>query len=74
MDEALPANPFYGDVFHGIEQVCHGYHINLSFSSLDVVNGHLRSLPALINDERISGMVLVGALPRPLDATAAPDA
>jgi LacI family transcriptional regulator len=64
MREALPANAFYADVFHGIEQICHEFHINLSFSSLDVVNGHLRSLPALINDERISGIVLVGAIPR----------
>ena len=45
MREALPANPFYSDVFHGIEQVCHEFRINLSFSSLDVVNGRLRSLP-----------------------------
>jgi DNA-binding LacI/PurR family transcriptional regulator len=64
MREALPANPFYADVFHGIEQVCHEFRINLSFSSLDVVNGRLRSLPALINDERVSGIVLVGAIPR----------
>ena len=60
MREALPANPFYADVFHGIEQVCHEFRINLSFSSLGVVNGRLRSLPALINDERVSGIALVG--------------
>jgi DNA-binding LacI/PurR family transcriptional regulator len=64
MQDALPANPFYADVFHGIEQICHEFRINLSFSSLDVVNGRLRSLPALINDERVSGIVLVGAIPR----------
>jgi DNA-binding LacI/PurR family transcriptional regulator len=60
MREALPANPFCADVFHGNEQVCHEFRINLSFSSLDVVNGRLRSLPALINDERVSGIALVG--------------
>jgi DNA-binding LacI/PurR family transcriptional regulator len=64
MQETLPANPFYADVFHGIEQVCQEFRINLSFSSLEVVNGHLRSLPALISDERVSGIVLVGAIPR----------
>jgi LacI family transcriptional regulator len=64
MDDTLPANPFYADVFHGIEQVCQEFRINLSFSSLDVANGKLRSLPALINDERVSGIVLVGAIPR----------
>jgi LacI family transcriptional regulator len=58
----LTANPFYGDVFHAIEQVCHQSHINLSFSTLYTVNGRLRSLPALASDERISGIVLVGAL------------
>jgi LacI family transcriptional regulator len=62
--EALPANPFYADVFHGVEQVCHEFHINLSYSSLDIVNGHLRSMPPLLNDERISGLVLMGALDR----------
>jgi LacI family transcriptional regulator len=62
MREALPANPFYADVFHGVEQICHGCHINLSFSSLDIVDGHLRSLPALVDDERIGGIILVGAM------------
>jgi len=62
--EALPANPFYADVFYGVEQVCHEFHINLSYSSLDIVNGHLRSLPPLLNDERIRGMVLMGAMDR----------
>jgi len=64
MEEALPANPFYADVFHGVEQICHEFHINLSYSSLDIIDGHLRSLPALLNDERIGGIVLVGAIPR----------
>jgi len=62
--EALPANPFYADVFHGVEQVCHEFHISLSYSSVDIVNGHLRSLPPLLNDERISGMILMGAMDR----------
>jgi len=62
--EALPANPFYADVFYGVEQVCHEFHINLSYSSLDIVNGHLRSMPPLLNDERIRGMILMGAMDR----------
>lgn len=64
MTYALPANPFYADVFHGIEQICHEGHINLSYSTLDIANGQLRSLPPLVEDERIGGMILVGALPR----------
>lgn len=62
--EALPANPFYADVFHGVEQVCQEFRINLSYSSLDIVNGHLRSMPPLLSDERIRGMVLIGAMAR----------
>lgn len=61
---APSADPFYGDVFHGVEKTCHDSSINLSFSSLDIFNGYLRTLPALINDERISGIVLVGAVSR----------
>jgi LacI family transcriptional regulator len=38
--------------------------INLSYSSLDIVNGHLRSMPPLLNDERIRGMILMGAIAR----------
>jgi DNA-binding LacI/PurR family transcriptional regulator len=64
MREALPANPFYADVFNGIEQICHDCHINLSFSSLNIANGRLRSLPALISDERVGGIILVGAMPQ----------
>ena len=62
MEESLPANAFYADVLNGIEQLCHASRINLSYSSLDIVNGHLRSLPALAGDERISGLILVGAI------------
>jgi LacI family transcriptional regulator len=64
LGEDVLANPFYADVFHGVEQICRQAHVNLSFSSLDIVDGRLRSLPALVNDERLSGIVLVGALPQ----------
>lgn len=58
----LMANPFYADVFHGVEQLCRELHVNLSLSVLDAANGQLRSLPALIKDERIGGLILVGVL------------
>jgi DNA-binding LacI/PurR family transcriptional regulator len=64
MGEALPANPFYAAVFSGVEQVCHEFRISLSYSSLDIVDGHLRSMPPLLSDERIRGMVLMGAIAR----------
>lgn len=63
MGKSLRTNPFYADVFHAIEQTCHEFQIN-SFSTLDIVNGRLRSLPALVNDERISGIVLMRAIPQ----------
>lgn len=62
LGEALMANHFYSDVYHGVEQICSELHINLYFSSLDSVEGRLRSLPALLDDERIGGVVLVGAM------------
>jgi LacI family transcriptional regulator len=64
LPEDMQANPFYADVYHGVEQGCRASHVNLSFSSLDVVVGRLRSLPPLVNDERLRGIVLVGALPQ----------
>jgi LacI family transcriptional regulator len=64
LPEGMQANPFYADVYHGVEQICRASHVNLSFSSLDVVDGRLRSLPPLVHDERLRGIVLVGALPQ----------
>jgi LacI family transcriptional regulator len=57
------SNPFYSDIYHSVEQSCRDLQINLSFSALDMVGSRLRSLPALTNDERISGLILVGAIP-----------
>jgi LacI family transcriptional regulator len=62
-EQPLTSDPFYGGIFHGAEKTCQEYHISVSFSTLDMVNGHLRRLPAMINDDRISGIVLLGALP-----------
>ncbi len=62
-ENPLTSDPFYGGIFNGIEKTCQENHINVSFSTLDIRNGRLRSLPAMISDERISGMVLMGALP-----------
>ena len=57
------SNPFYSDIYHSVEQSCRDLQINLSFSALDMGGNRLRSLPALTNDERISGLILVGAIP-----------
>ncbi len=62
LGEHLMANPFYSDIYHGIEQICSEWRINLYFSSVDSAEGHQRSLPALLDDERIGGLILVGAM------------
>lgn len=62
LGENLMASPFYADVYHGVEQICSERRINLSFSSVDAVEGRVRNLPTLVADERIGGLVLVGAM------------
>lgn len=62
-EHPLTSDPFYGGIFHGIEKTCQEFHISASFSTLDIKNGRLRRLPAMISDERINGIVLLGALP-----------
>jgi LacI family transcriptional regulator len=64
MPEGFAANPFYAGVYHGIEQICRELRINLYISSLDIINSTLRSLPSFTHDERINGLLLVGAMPR----------
>ena len=72
MEPSLTSSPFYSDVYHGVEQVCRDLGISLTFSTLDSTDNRLRSLPALVRDERISGVVLVGALaPAIVEAVAA---
>lgn len=62
--ETLLANPFYADVLFGVEQICNQYHINISLNTLDYTGNTLRTRPTLINDERIRGVVLLGAIPQ----------
>jgi len=60
-------NPFYHNVFLGVEQTCRDYQINLSFNTLDmshVESEHLRSLPPLLNTDDLSGIILIGAIPQ----------
>ena len=60
LGENLMASPFYGDVYHGVEEICSERRINLSFSSVDAVEGRVRNLPTLVADERIGGLVAGG--------------
>lgn len=62
-EQPLTSDPFYGGIFHGVERACQENNINVSFSTLDIRNRSLRRLPAMLNDERLNGLVLLGALP-----------
>lgn len=56
----ISSNPFYADVLHGVEQICRNLHINLSISVLSSTNGQLHSLPSLVKDNNVSGLLVVG--------------
>ncbi len=56
----ITSNPFYADVFHGVEQSCRELHINLSYSSLSFTNTHLHSRPSLVENSHVNGLLLVG--------------
>lgn len=68
-ENPLTSDPFYGGIFHGVEKSCQQHQISVAFSTLDVFNGRLRRLPAMLNDERNSGFVLLGAMPFEIVAT-----
>jgi LacI family transcriptional regulator len=59
----LTSDPFYGEIFQGIEKTCHDYQISVAFGILDYNQNGLRSRPALLRDERIGGLVILGAVP-----------
>jgi DNA-binding LacI/PurR family transcriptional regulator len=63
-ESSILANPFYADVYHGVEQACSEYGIQLAFNVLEVTDDHLRKPPTLLSDERIGGLIVIGALPR----------
>jgi LacI family transcriptional regulator len=56
------ANPFYSKVIIGIEDVCRRNGINLLFATLPVdENNHPVEIPQLLYNERIDGLLMVGA-------------
>jgi LacI family transcriptional regulator len=65
----LMSNPFYYDVFVGVEQSCRVSNITLSFSSLDLTNDLLQTIPPLLRHEHLSGVILVGAIPARIVST-----
>ncbi|MFO7631468.1 MAG: LacI family DNA-binding transcriptional regulator [Caldilinea sp.] len=63
-ETSILANPFYADVYHGVEQACSDYGIHLAFNVLDISDDQLRKQPTLLGDERIGGLITIGALPQ----------
>lgn len=67
---SINTNPFYADVFHGVEQACHQLHINLSVSSLNIENHQIERIPRLVQDNYINGLVVTGGvIPQEVFAT-----
>lgn len=62
-ETSILANPFYADVYHGVEQACSDLDIHLAFNVMEIGDERLRRLPTLLNDERIGGLITLGALP-----------
>ena len=64
LEDGLMSNPFYHDVFIGVEQACRVNHVSLSFSSLNIEAGLLQTPPPLLEHDDLAGLILVGAMPR----------
>lgn len=63
LGESLTASPFYSDVYHGVEQACSEMRVNLTLGSFVLVDEMVRTLPTLVDDDRVGGLILIGALP-----------
>ncbi|MDX2079018.1 MAG: LacI family DNA-binding transcriptional regulator [bacterium] len=61
--DALIINPFYSYIIAGAERECSRNNISLMYANIDV-DEHNRplSLPSMLLDERIDGVIVVGAL------------
>lgn len=56
----ITSNPFYADVFHGVEQICRELHINLSYSTVGFTGPRLHALPPLFKENYVDGLFIVG--------------
>ncbi len=55
-------NPFYSHVLAGVEHECRRMHLNLMFATIEVdENSHATSLPPMLIDQRVDGVLIVGA-------------
>ncbi len=62
LDMVRGANPFYSQVQLGVTNFCQRHNISLMVASMDVdISNHPISWPAMINQNQIDGLILVGA-------------
>ena len=62
-DDALIVNPFYSYIIAGAERECSRNGISLMYANVDVdADNRPRSLPSMLLDDRIDGVIVVGAL------------
>lgn len=60
--DPLMINPFYSPIIAGAERECQIHNINLMYANLEVdKRNHATKLPAMIVDEMIDGLIIVGA-------------
>lgn len=61
-DDTLIINPFYSHIIAGAERECSRHHIGLMYANIEVdANSKALSLPSMLLDERVDGVVVVGA-------------
>jgi LacI family transcriptional regulator len=62
-DDALIINPFYSYIIAGAERECTRHNISLMYANVDVdENNRPLSLPSMLLNERIDGVIVIGAL------------
>lgn len=60
--ERLEVNPFYSYVLAGAERECQRHNISLMYANVEVdETNHALSLPAMLLDQRVDGVIVVGA-------------
>jgi len=61
-DDALVVNPFYSHIIVGAERECTRHNISLMYANVHVdENNHVQNLPPMLLDERVDGVIVVGA-------------
>jgi LacI family transcriptional regulator len=60
--ERLIVNPFYSYIIAGVERECQRQHVNLMYANVEVdERNHASSLPGMLLDELVDGVIIVGA-------------